>query len=81
MLWVWVTVTVYTSGAIQISPGTNLNGWPSRGRCEAALLAEKDFGYTAGWDYEEDDFGASLVYRQPSMKSVTRCFPVYARRP
>ena len=81
MLWVWVTVTVYATGAVQVTPGTNLDGWPSKSRCEDALLAEKDFGYTGGWTYETSEAGARLVYRQSSMKSITQCFPVYAKPP
>mgnify|MGYP000179836474 FL=1 len=79
MLWIWVTVTVYVSGEIQVNPGTNLQGWASQSECEAALVAEKDFGYTAGWDVVTTDYGTRLVYEQTSMKSVTQCFPVYAK--
>lgn len=80
MLWVWVTVTVYASGEIQVSPGTNLNGWASEADCAAALVAEKDFGYTAGWDIVTSEGGTRLVYEQPTVTSVTQCFPVYAKR-
>ena len=78
MFWVWVLVTVYASGEISVAPGTNLSGWGNREDCEAALVGEKDYGYTAGWDIRTDEGGTKLVYEQSTQRSVVQCFPVHA---
>ncbi len=80
MLWVWVVVTVYASGEVNVDPGTNLSAWDSRASCEAALVGETDFGYTAGWEIRSAEGGTTLVYEQPTVRSIAQCFPVYAAR-
>lgn len=80
MFWVWVVVTVYSSGEITLAPGTNPGAWGSLEACEAALVAEKDFGYTAGWVLRTDEKGTRLVYEQATLRSEVQCFPVQASR-
>ena len=77
MLWVWVLVTIHADGDITVAPGTNLNIWSSRSACEGALVAETDFGYTAGWDVVESGGGTRLVKELDSQKTVIQCFPIY----
>jgi hypothetical protein len=73
-----VLVTVYGSGEITVAPGTNLAGWGNRADCEAALVDETDYGYTAGWEIRTGDGRTKLVYEQSTMRSVVQCFPVHA---
>ena len=74
MLWMIIVITATGSGTFNVGQPMNPGSWKTEPECEAALVDEKDFGYTAGWDLRYGENGPSLILKSTNSISVAQCF-------
>tara|TARA_B100000780_G_C21109121_1_gene448086 strand:- start:1693 stop:1938 length:246 start_codon:yes stop_codon:yes gene_type:complete len=80
MLWITVIATTFNWGGINVRRGFNVGAWDTQPECEAGLIGEKDYGYTAGWELTFAPIGPLLVYKQNNSVSIAKCFSVMDSR-